>query len=106
MPVPMSKVFFNNSGSEANDTAIKIVGTTINGLGRTKKKKIISRQQAYHGVTIADREPNGPAEQPSRLRPADSRISCSPTARIIIASPIRARARKISRHGSPAISTR
>jgi 4-aminobutyrate---pyruvate transaminase len=53
MPVPMSKVFFNNSGSEANDTAIKIVWYYNNGLGRTKKKKIISRQQAYHGVTIA-----------------------------------------------------
>jgi 4-aminobutyrate---pyruvate transaminase len=53
MPVPMSKVFFNNSGSEANDTAMKIVWYYNNALGRTKKKKIVSRQQAYHGVTIA-----------------------------------------------------
>jgi 4-aminobutyrate--pyruvate transaminase len=49
----MSKVFFANSGSEANDTAIKLVWYYNNALGRTGKKKIISRQRAYHGVTIA-----------------------------------------------------
>ncbi|MGE0735227.1 MAG: aspartate aminotransferase family protein [Alphaproteobacteria bacterium] len=52
-PVPMSKVFFGNSGSEANDTAIKLVWYYNNALGRPDKKKIISRQRAYHGVTIA-----------------------------------------------------
>jgi 4-aminobutyrate--pyruvate transaminase len=52
-PVPMSKVFFANSGSEANDTAMKIVWYYNNALGRPQKKKIISRQRAYHGVTIA-----------------------------------------------------
>src|SRR5579875_2131497 len=53
MPVPMSKAFFNNSGSEANDTALKIVWYYNNALGRHRKKKIISRAKAYHGVTIA-----------------------------------------------------
>jgi 4-aminobutyrate---pyruvate transaminase len=53
MPVPLSKVFFNNSGSEANDTAMKIVWYYNNALGRPRKKKIISRAKAYHGVTIA-----------------------------------------------------
>ena len=53
MPVPMSKVFFNNSGSEANDTALKIVWYYNNALGRTRKKKIIARMRGYHGVTIA-----------------------------------------------------
>ena len=52
-PVPMSKVFFANSGSEANDTAIKLVWYYNNALGRPRKKKIISRTRAYHGVTIA-----------------------------------------------------
>lgn len=52
-PVPMSKVFFANSGSEANDTAIKLVWYYNNALGRPEKKKIISRHRAYHGVTIA-----------------------------------------------------
>lgn len=53
MPVPMSKVFFNNSGSEANDTAMKIITYYNNAVGRPKKKKFISRNQAYHGVTWA-----------------------------------------------------
>lgn len=52
-PVPMSKVFFANSGSEANDTAIKMIWYYNNARGRPNKKKIISRQRAYHGVTIA-----------------------------------------------------
>jgi 4-aminobutyrate--pyruvate transaminase len=52
MPVPMSKVFFNNSGSEANETAIKMVWYYNNALGRPRKKKIVSRLRAYHGVTL------------------------------------------------------
>ena len=52
-PAPMSKVFFANSGSEAVDSAMKLVWYYNNALGRTQKKKIISRQRAYHGVTIA-----------------------------------------------------
>ena len=52
-PVPMSKVFFANSGSEANDTMIKMVWYYNNALGRPEKKKIISRIKAYHGVTVA-----------------------------------------------------
>ena len=52
-PVPMSKVFFANSGSEANDTAIKIIWYYNNALGRPEKKKIISRIKGYHGVTVA-----------------------------------------------------
>jgi 4-aminobutyrate---pyruvate transaminase len=53
MPVPMSKVFFNTSGSEANDSAIKMVWYYNNARGRYRKKKIISRVKAYHGVTVA-----------------------------------------------------
>lgn len=52
-PRGMSKVFFANSGSEANDTAIKLVWYYNNALGRPSKKKIIGRKQGYHGVTIA-----------------------------------------------------
>ncbi len=52
-PVPMSKVFFANSGSEANDTAMKLVWYYHNAIGKPQKKKIISRLRAYHGVTIA-----------------------------------------------------
>ncbi len=52
-PVKMSKVFFNNSGSEANDTAIKMVWYFNNARGRPRKKKIIARMKGYHGVTVA-----------------------------------------------------
>ena len=52
-PVPMSKVFFANSGSEANDTVVKLVWYYNNSRGRPEKKKIISRIKAYHGVTVA-----------------------------------------------------
>jgi 4-aminobutyrate---pyruvate transaminase len=51
-PVPVSKVFFCNSGSEANDTQMKLVWYMNNALGRPRKKKIVSRMRAYHGVTI------------------------------------------------------
>jgi 4-aminobutyrate--pyruvate transaminase len=52
-PIPISKVFFCNSGSEANDTQVKLVWYLNNALGRPLKKKIISRIKAYHGVTVA-----------------------------------------------------
>src|ERR1700674_2302708 len=51
-PVPISKVFFCSSGSEANDSQIKLVWYMNNALGRPKKKKFISRLKGYHGVTI------------------------------------------------------
>ena len=51
-PVPISKVFFCNSGSEANDTQVKLVWYLNNALGRPSKKKIVSRVKGYHGVTI------------------------------------------------------
>ncbi|MFT4767768.1 MAG: L-2,4-diaminobutyrate transaminase [Glaciecola sp.] len=52
-PVPMSKVFFGNSGSDANDTQVKLVWYFNNARGKPNKKKIIARQRGYHGVTIA-----------------------------------------------------
>ena len=52
-PVPMAKVFLCGSGSEANDTAIKLIRYRANAMGRPEKKKIIARRRAYHGVTLA-----------------------------------------------------
>ncbi|HEY4927321.1 MAG TPA: aspartate aminotransferase family protein [Roseiarcus sp.] len=52
-PGKMSKAHFTSSGSEANDLAIKMIWYYNNALGRPQKKKIISRQRAYHGVSIA-----------------------------------------------------
>ena len=51
-PVPMSKVFFGNSGSDANDTQVKLAWYYNNVRGKPGKKKIIARQSGYHGVTI------------------------------------------------------
>lgn len=50
-PVPMSKVFFTNSGSEANDTVVKMLWMINRGLGKPERRKILSRHNAYHGVT-------------------------------------------------------
>ncbi|WOH14784.1 hypothetical protein DCAR_0934307 [Daucus carota subsp. sativus] len=48
----MKKVFFTNSGSETNDTQVKLVWYYNNALGRPNKKKIISRLNSYHGSTV------------------------------------------------------
>jgi len=50
---PDLEVFFCSSGSEANDSQVKLVWYMNNALGRPRKKKIISRHKAYHGVTVA-----------------------------------------------------
>ncbi len=52
-PKTMGKVYLVNSGSEAVDTAMKMVWYYHNAIGKPEKKKIISRLRAYHGVTIA-----------------------------------------------------
>ena len=52
-PVPMSKVLFQCSGSEANDTAIKLVWYYHNAIGKPEKCKIIGRKMGYHGSTVA-----------------------------------------------------
>src|SRR5215471_14082984 len=52
-PSGLSRALFANSGSEANDTTIKLVWYYNNALGRPEKKKIIGRQKGYHGMTIA-----------------------------------------------------
>lgn len=51
-PVPMSRVFYCSSGSEANDTQVKLTWYMNNALGKHKKKKIIARKKGYHGVTL------------------------------------------------------
>ena len=51
-PDSLTKVLYANSGSESNDTAIKMAWYYQNALGKHNKKKIISRFRGYHGVTI------------------------------------------------------
>jgi 4-aminobutyrate--pyruvate transaminase len=52
-PVPMARVIFQCSGSEGNDTAIKLAWYYWNAVGQPQRTKIIARQFAYHGNTCA-----------------------------------------------------
>lgn len=52
-PPGMDRVFYASSGSEANDTAMKLVRYYNNALGRPQKKKFIAREMAYHGTSLA-----------------------------------------------------
>lgn len=51
-PAGMRRIFFGLSGSDANETLVKIVWYYNNVLGRAEKKKIIARHRGYHGGTI------------------------------------------------------
>lgn len=53
VPMDNAQVFFGNSGSDANDTQIKLLRYYFNAIGKPEKRKIITRQRAYHGVTVA-----------------------------------------------------
>ena len=50
-PANINHVFYGTGGSMANDTAVRIIHYYFNRLGKTSKKKIISRIDAYHGST-------------------------------------------------------
>ncbi len=52
-PDSLQYTFFSNSGSEANETALKLIRALMKLLGSPKRTKILSREFAYHGVTIA-----------------------------------------------------
>ena len=94
-PERLQRVFFCNSGSEANDTVVKLVWYYNNAIGRPKKKKIISRMRAFHGVTVMSASLTGlPANQ------VDFDI---PAARTITVSASRASRRRSSRAGWQAI---
>lgn len=53
LPEGFNHVFFTNSGSEANDTNIRLVHRYFDLIGQPQRKLIISRKNAYHGSTIA-----------------------------------------------------
>ena len=52
-PEGIQRIFFGNSGSDANDTAVKMIWLYNNLRGKSEKKKIVARWRAYHGVTVA-----------------------------------------------------
>jgi 4-aminobutyrate--pyruvate transaminase len=53
VPTPNAKIFFGNSGSDANDSHVKMLHYYANAIGKPEKTKIITRERAYHGVTVA-----------------------------------------------------
>ena len=58
-PVPMSKVLFQSSGSEATDTAVKLIWYYQEAIGAPRKRKIIGRKRGYHGTSIASASVSG-----------------------------------------------
>ena len=52
-PANVNQVFFGSSGSESNDTALRLVRQYWSLLGKPEKRAVISREWAYHGSTIA-----------------------------------------------------
>lgn len=53
LPMKDPRVFFGNSGSDANDSIIKILHYYFEAIGKPEKRKIIARERSYHGVTVA-----------------------------------------------------
>ncbi|UWQ80412.1 aminotransferase class III-fold pyridoxal phosphate-dependent enzyme [Leisingera sp. S132] len=53
VPVEDAYIFFGNSGSDANDTHYKMLRYYFNAIGKPEKRKIITRERGYHGVTVA-----------------------------------------------------
>ena len=52
-PKGLNEVFYASSGSEANDTIVRLVRHYWNLMGKPGKKTFISREHAYHGSTMA-----------------------------------------------------
>ena len=52
-PARVNRTVFSNSGSEANETALKVIRSYWKLKGRPEKKTILTRTFAYHGVTLA-----------------------------------------------------
>ena len=70
-PAQFNHVFFTNSGSEANDTNIRIVHRYYDLQGKPNKNLIISRRNAYHGSTIAATSLGGMSAMHAQTRGLD-----------------------------------
>ena len=58
-PFNSGKVFFTNSGSEANDTTVKLLWFINRRKGKPDRRKIITRINSYHGVTAVSASMTG-----------------------------------------------
>jgi putrescine aminotransferase len=70
-PAQFNHVFFTNSGSEANDTNLRLVHRYYNLLGKPDKNLIISRTNAYHGSTVASASLGGMSGMHQQMRRLD-----------------------------------
>jgi 4-aminobutyrate--pyruvate transaminase len=66
-PVPMARVWFANSGSEAMDCAARIIWYFWNAVGQPARRKFISHRLAYHGNTIASGSLTGTPDTHARF---------------------------------------
>ncbi|MAT93674.1 MAG: aspartate aminotransferase family protein [Halioglobus sp.] len=53
VPMADARVFLGSSGSDANDTLVKLLRYYFSAIGQPGRYKIIARDRAYHGVTVA-----------------------------------------------------
>ena len=53
VPLKNARVFLGNSGSDANDTLVKLIRYRATAMGQPERTKIIARDKGYHGVTVA-----------------------------------------------------
>ena len=70
-PPGLNHVFFTNSGSEANDTIIRMVRYYWSLLGKPEKKIIIGREYGYHGSTIMSASVGGMIDMHNQASKAD-----------------------------------
>ena len=69
-PANMNQVFYGSSGSEANDTAVRLVRHYWQLMGKPSKNRIISRKSAYHGSTITGASLGGMSHMHEQLNGA------------------------------------
>ena len=67
LPDPFNHVFFANSGSEAIDTALKMVMAYHRARGEGQRLRFVSRERAYHGVNIGGVSLAGMVQEPRDL---------------------------------------
>jgi 4-aminobutyrate---pyruvate transaminase len=58
-PFERGKVFYTNSGSEANDTLVKMMWFLGGAEGKPQRRKILTRKNSYHGVTVVSASMTG-----------------------------------------------
>ena len=51
-PAPMSRAFFTNSGSDANESVVKLLWMIWAAEGKPERRKLLTRKNAYHGATV------------------------------------------------------